>query len=113
MKEKKEFLKCLNLIKKFKSLNINKVFPGHYENFENAIEVIDKQVDRINMRKEECFQLIKNGTDNFMEIGRVMYRQGLPLAAMSMIVGYLDLLEAEGRIFYGEENGEGVKIYAK
>ena len=54
-------------------MDISKVFPGHYENFSNAAETIDYQVGRINLRKEECLHVIRNGKSHFMDIGLAMY----------------------------------------
>lgn len=102
--------KLLNSFQRIRELGISKVFPGHFDIFENADEVIDNQLERIDLRKEECFDLIKNGTARFTEIGQAMYGKNFHLPATNMVIGYLDLLEAENRIFYGEETESGVEI---
>ena len=100
----KSIFQLLDSYKKIRELDIKKVFPGHYDCFENAVEVIDKQVTRIDLRKEVCFQKIKNGCSDFYKLANEMYGANLHLPAINMLVGYLDLLEGEGRIYY-EKNG--------
>ena len=83
---------------KIASLDIAKVFPGHYEIFENAHETIEFQVARIHSRIEECFELIQNGKQEFMEILHTMYANRIHMPAFAMLIGYLDILLEEGRI---------------
>jgi len=42
-------------------LEIEKAYPGHLEAFDNVAALMEKQIDRINQRKEKCFQLIASG----------------------------------------------------
>ena len=109
----KAIFKLLDSYRKIRLLDIDKVFPGHYEVFENAAQTIDHQVKRIHLRKEECYKIIVGGTSSFWEIGKMMYGSDLHLPAINMMVGYLDLLEAEGRIFYGDETEKGMQIFVK
>ena len=109
----KGIFKLMDSYARLKELPIQKVFPGHYECFTDANEKIDTQMKRILERKENCYELIKNGAAHFMEIAKAMYPRNLHLPAVNMVVGYLDLLEAEQRIFYGTDNGAGVPIFAQ
>ena len=90
-------------------LPIDRVFPGHYEIFDQAHEVIDLQVGRIHLRKEECLTLIQAGNQDFLSLYSQMY-QGPSLPAVNMLVGYLDLLESEGKIRIEEAYPEAAKI---
>ena len=108
----KSIFQLLDSYKKIKKLKIKKVFPGHYECFENAVETIDKQVARIDLRKEVCFQKIKNGCSDFYKLANEMYAGNLHLPAINMLVGYLDLLEKEGRIFYEKNGAEPLRIFS-
>ncbi len=106
----KGIFKMMESYRRVRELDVKKVFPGHYENFENAGQVIDYQVERIHSRKEECLDLIRQGRHHFMDIGQAMYGENPHLPAINMVIGYLDLLEGEGRIAYGEETENGVTI---
>ena len=88
----------LSSYKKLQALEIAKVFPGHYEPFENAQETMQYQIDRIHSRIEECFELIQNGKQEFMEILHTMYANRVSMPAFSMLIGYLDVLVEQGRI---------------
>lgn len=98
--------KMLESYQKIAALKITEVYPGHYEPFENANEVIKNQVDRIHLRKEQCYTLIENGKHSFAELFSEMYHNNWNLPALSMLFGYLDLLEDEGRITTSLINGK-------
>lgn len=81
--------------------DIETVYPGHGPVFVNANAMIEKQLARIEMRKEECFATIENGISTPYQINRKMYPyQNMPpdFSGMFMILGYVDLLVEEGRI---------------
>ena len=90
-------------------LPIQRVFPGHYEIFDQSSKVIEQQVGRIHFRKEECLQFIQQGHQNFLSLYSLMY-QGPSLPAVNMLVGYLDLLENEGKIRIEEAYPEPARI---
>ncbi|MEO1260052.1 MAG: MBL fold metallo-hydrolase [Bacteroidota bacterium] len=113
LEREKGIFRLMDSYARLKELPIQKVFPGHYACFTDAQEKIETQTNRILERKEICYELIKNGATHFMEIAKAMYPHNLHLPAVNMVVGYLDLLEAEERIFYGKENGKGVPILTK
>jgi glyoxylase-like metal-dependent hydrolase (beta-lactamase superfamily II) len=90
---------------KFAQMDIEKVYPGHYEPFGNHKDLIDHQVYRIHQRKEACFDLIKAGHHNFMELLGELYKDRISFPAFPMLIGYLDLLLDENRIFTEHRNG--------
>jgi glyoxylase-like metal-dependent hydrolase (beta-lactamase superfamily II) len=93
-----------DLLKSFARLikyDIQTVYPGHGNVFVDANAMIEKQLARIEMRKEECFEAIKNGHTTPFQINRKMYPyQNIPpdFSGMFMVLGYADLLEEERRI---------------
>ncbi len=91
----------LTSFKRLYALDIQTVFPGHGEVFYNANAIIDQQLARIEMRKEDCFQAIKSGLRTPYQINRKMYPfQMMPpdFSGLYMVLGYIDLLKMEGRI---------------
>lgn len=90
---------------KMAALEVTKVFPGHYEPFGEHRKVIDMQVGRIQMRKEQTLVLIKKGKHRFYELLDELYKNRLSMPAMSMMRGYLDVLMAEGKIEERIEDG--------
>ena len=94
----------LQSYQKMLDLDIEKVFPGHYEPFGNHRKLIQNQLRRIHLRKEATCQLIADGKTRFYELFDVLYTNRLNMPGMSMLRGYLDLLIDENRI---EERMEG------
>ncbi|MEL7220998.1 MAG: MBL fold metallo-hydrolase [Bacteroidota bacterium] len=91
----------LHSFDRLKTFDIQLVYPGHGPAFPNANEVIDRQLTRIQMRKEECFDKIVAGAATPFEICQQMYpHQIIPpdFSGLMMILGYTDLLEEEGRV---------------
>lgn len=105
-----QFLDSLKLVE---ALDIAIVYPGHGKPFSNYREVIERQRARIHQRKEECYQLIAAGYHTVAELVEQMYGH-YPLqhrfAGLWMLIGYLDLLQAEGRVT--ERVVDGVWHYA-
>lgn len=95
----------VNSYQKIAQLPITKVFPGHYEAFENPAELIDNQLNRIAFRKGHCLELIKKGHHNFLELLSLVYPNRLHPGTFFMLVGFLDLLLAEGKIVAKEKDG--------
>lgn len=82
-------------------LDVDIVYPGHGVPFPNHRQVIASQQARIHERKEECWQQVTAGIDTVAAIFARMYgvrAQNVGMAGLWMVVGYLDLLEAEGRV---------------
>lgn len=104
-----QFLQSLDLVE---ALEIEMVYPGHGRPFTGHRRVIQRQRERIRQRKMEALELIKNGRETVAEILDVMYAHHPPqfrFAGLWMLVGYLDLLKAEGAIV--ERTIDGVWRY--
>jgi len=91
-------VQMLSSYKILQQLPITKVFPGHYDSFENANEVMEQQIARIHMRKDACLALIKEGKNSFEELFKNLYPNRFHMPAISMLIGYLELLEEEDKI---------------
>jgi len=94
---------------KINDLDIETVFPGHYEPFNDHRRLIESQVRRIHMRKESTFELIKGGKNRFYELFDVLYTNRMNMPGMSMLRGYLDLLIDENKI--EEQTVDGYNFY--
>lgn len=99
----------LDSYERMKDLDIEKVFPGHYETFTDHRRLIDAQVRRIQQRKEATYSLIAEGKNRFYELFDVLYANRMNMPGMSMLRGYLDLLRDENRIV--ETTKEGYNFY--
>lgn len=87
------------------NLDIKKVFPGHYDIFDNAHKVIQQQIDKIQERKAACLELIQNEKHDFLDIWQNVYGRRMNPATFFMIVGLLDLLLEEEKVEAREEEG--------
>ncbi len=105
--EKREngLAEMLQSYQKMLNLDIETVFPGHYEPFSNHRKLIQNQLRRIHLRKEATYQLIEDGKHRFYELFDVLYTNRLNMPGMSMLRGYLDLLIDEKRIEERIEDG--------
>jgi glyoxylase-like metal-dependent hydrolase (beta-lactamase superfamily II) len=104
------FLQSLDVVEQ---LAIDTVYPGHGPIFHDPLEKISQQRQRIERRKNQCLQAINKGHHTLMELTNHLYAHrnpGLRFAGLWMIVGYLDLLQAEGRV--REELVDGVWRYS-
>lgn len=82
----------------FSKMEIGMVYPGHYQPFEQAQAVIDFQVRRIHQRTADCLRHIQEGTHDFFELLKKLYPGRFIPPAFTMLIGYLDLLQAQGKI---------------
>lgn len=92
------FMDSLDLIE---SLDVDLVLPGHGRPFSDHRQVIRRQRERIFIRKEECRQWIEEGITTPADLVAKMYAHRpvqYRFAGLWMLMGYLDLLEAEGSI---------------
>ena len=105
----------MNSFDRFLEMDLQVVYPGHGPIFNNANELIEKQLKRIAQRKQECLEAVISGRSTIYQIKEEMYPyQETPpdFSGLNMVIGYLDLLEEEGRI-RSEKNDAGVfKFYA-
>ncbi|MEM6318830.1 MAG: MBL fold metallo-hydrolase [Bacteroidota bacterium] len=95
----------LDSYERMRNLDIEKVFPGHYEPFDDHRRLIDAQVRRIQQRKEATYGLIAEGKNRFYELFDVLYANRMNMPGMSMLRGYLDLLRDENRIVETVKDG--------
>ncbi len=104
----KPLLQYLASLERVEALEIEKVFPGHGDPFTEHRELIRHQRERIQNRKEECLQHLRKGFKTLGELLPIMYAHYPPafrFAGLWMIVGYIDLLESEGKVFAEEKDG--------
>ena len=93
-------------------LDIETVFPGHGEPFQNHRQLIQMQRQRIHQRKEQALALVQQGHKTAYALMNQMYAHYPPafrFAGLWMLIGYLDLLQAEGKV--GVELVDGVWRY--
>jgi glyoxylase-like metal-dependent hydrolase (beta-lactamase superfamily II) len=85
-----------------KNLDYNIVYPGHYGIINNPKEVIETQVIHLNKRKDDCLAYIKKGTTDFTTLYFQMFKN-FNIAAVAMLIGYIDLLEHEQKVNWIED----------
>jgi glyoxylase-like metal-dependent hydrolase (beta-lactamase superfamily II) len=93
-----QFLDSLTVVE---ALDIDRVYPGHGDPFTDHRQVIQGQRERITLRKAECLSLIAAGHYTVAALMDKMYGLYPPqfhLPGLWMLLGYLNLLELEGRI---------------
>lgn len=91
------------------AMPIRYVYPGHGEPFMEHQPLIKQQQERIVMRKEECLALIRDGNHQVGQLLDIMYSHHPETArftAVCTLVGYLDLLLADGAIREVVESGK-------
>lgn len=94
----KSLVMQMETYKKVAQLKITKTFPGHFSSFDNAHELIEKQVGRIHLKKEKCFSLIQNGVSKALDLANEIYPNRINHATLFMVIGFLDILQEENRI---------------
>lgn len=103
-----QFLESLAVVE---ALDCDIVYPGHGDLIEDHRAIIHKQRNRIETRKLQCLQLIRNGHSRLGELMQTMYAHYPPkarFAGLWMTIGYLDLLAAEGNVKFVEATQDGV-----
>ncbi|MEM9824637.1 MAG: MBL fold metallo-hydrolase [Bacteroidota bacterium] len=91
----------LHSFQKLIPLNLQRVYPGHGPVFDQANQIIQRQIARTQLRKEECLKVYRSGLTSVYQIHQKMYPyHSLPpnYSGIHMILGYLDLLKAEGKL---------------
>jgi len=104
----KGILTMLDSYKRLSDYDLKKVYPGHYEVFEDGNAMIDRHVKRIYQRTEQCFEIIKRKSPasiSFLDLFQEMYKGRWHMPALVMQIGYLDLLENQGKIQYDDSQG--------
>jgi glyoxylase-like metal-dependent hydrolase (beta-lactamase superfamily II) len=99
-------------LQRLAAMEIGLVYPGHGQPFDDARAVIQRQLARIEMRKNECLEHIHNGAHTVYQIHERMYPPAafVNMAGLWMVVGYLDMLQEENRV--GVEVRDGCWWYA-
>ncbi|MEE9371669.1 MAG: MBL fold metallo-hydrolase [Saprospiraceae bacterium] len=105
----KSMLELLNSYNLLRKMDIQKMYPGHYTIKETHKELIDRQVNRIMMRKDYVLELIETGHNQFMTLFNALYDRKMNFPGLVMTIGYLDLLEHEGSI-HSIQNDNG-RVY--
>ncbi len=98
----------LRSLEKIAALDIDFVYPGHGEPFEDAHTLIRRQQSRIARRKNECLTYVQSGISTIEPILLAMYPHYPPryrFAALWMLLGYLDLLCDAGDVIRVERSG--------
>ncbi|HRQ42287.1 MAG TPA: MBL fold metallo-hydrolase [Chloroflexota bacterium] len=99
------FLDSLTILE---GLDITIAYPGHGSLIHNAHELIRQQRQRLQARKQDTLNHIRQGCQTVIELVNVMYAhypENGRIAGLWMVVGYLDLLKAEGAIEEQEVGG--------
>ncbi|GIK55594.1 MAG: MBL fold metallo-hydrolase [Chloroflexi bacterium] len=89
-------------------LDIAIAYPGHGPLIHNADELIRQQRQRLQSRKQEALDHIRQGCQTVIELVNTMYAhypENARIAGLWMVVGYLDLLKAEGVVEEQEIGG--------
>jgi glyoxylase-like metal-dependent hydrolase (beta-lactamase superfamily II) len=89
-------------------LPIGIVYPGHGAPFADHRTLIARQEARIARRSQETLQLVAGGMRTLPTLLQAMYGHLSPAAQFAglwMLIGYLDLLEIDGRVARTLENG--------
>lgn len=93
---------------KLLDLPIGQVYPGHYQSFEGAHELIQRQLLKIESRKTQCLDLISEGVKDFQKLWESIYPGRLHPPSFLMVLGVIDLLLEEGKIARKELAGKVV-----
>jgi glyoxylase-like metal-dependent hydrolase (beta-lactamase superfamily II) len=92
----------MNSYAQLNALDFDIAYPGHYTTITNPKEIIHKQVEHIHKRKLQCLELIKGGDRAYFKLYPKMYDK-FTITAVTMLVGYLDLLVEEEKIRWIED----------
>ncbi|HEY84992.1 MAG TPA: MBL fold metallo-hydrolase [Chloroflexi bacterium] len=100
-----QFISSLEIVEE---LDIHQVYPGHGDPFTGHKDLIQRQRKRIHRRKLEALGLIQAGHHTVAPLLMKLYAHYPPryrFAGLWMLLGYLDLLKAEGRVIETEVDG--------
>ena len=83
---------------KIAALEIETVYPGHYKEMGDPTPLIEFQKNRIDQRVSQTLGFIEEGTTQFSKLLDRLYPNRISMPAANMLIGYLDLLEDQGKI---------------
>lgn len=89
------------------ALDVATVYPGHGRPFGDHRRVVARQRQRIEQRRDECLGFVRAGLARVPQLLDAMYAHQPPatrLAGLWMLIGYLDLLIADGVIVQEEKD---------
>lgn len=95
-------------------LEVDIAYPGHGKPITELPKLIHRQRKRIHARKEECYALLAGSAQSAAQLMNQMYADRPPqlrFAGLWMLLGYLDLLQAENRV--SVHMTDGVHFYAQ
>lgn len=103
-----ELIQYLASLQRVEAMEIDLVYPGHGPSFIDHRDLIARQLARIDKRRDECFGHLQAGASTAHDLHQRMYplwAESLNMAGLWMIIGYLDLLEAAGRVSRTDDRG--------
>ncbi len=86
------------------SLMINRVYPGHFDIFDDAHDKLKEQITRLESRTDDCYSLISSGITDVFSLYNALYPGKFFLPAFNMTLAYIDLLLSRGRVIRIEED---------
>ncbi len=99
----------LDSLKKIENMDIDIMYPGHGEPITNHREIVQKRYKFHQDRKEHIYNvLLKSKATVIYDLAVELFPDISPMEmplALFEVVGHLDLLETEGRIYYLPEDG--------
>ncbi len=105
-------IQMLDSFDKIYEMDIDWVYPGHGEPFQDHRSLIHGQKQRIESRARQCYELIRQGHHTMMDLAQELYPgtfKPFNFPGFAMAMGYVDLLVYEGKI--QEEQKEGKYYY--
>jgi len=91
---------------KLLELDFNMVYPGHFQAFENGKALVQKQLAKIDARKNHCLQSIQSGHHSVIEIVHQLYPGRVNNATIFMVLGLLDILLEKNEVQRIDKNGK-------
>jgi len=99
-------------LRRVRDLEVERALPGHGEPVYDHRAHIDSILTHHAVREGLILQLLRQKDSTVYELGVALFGGELPgvelFLVMSEIIGHLDVLELEGKVTRGEEDGRGV-----
>lgn len=96
----------IDTFQKILDMDIETIYPGHWDIINNPQEVIQNQISRVERKTEAVYQLIKSGTHDFYTIFNHIYPNRINPATRFMVVGFLDILLNQERVEVKMQDGQ-------